>query len=258
MAVFINPIEILQLADMDVELIDATILKKAKRQLFAEIDLADHGTLDYKGEALTRNACEAVIDRLDDPRFIAYFHFLANAPLINDFLATGNEAWLAAYQQAPIFADPGFIQFISPQLAPKMDKVLLSAFLREDGPQVQAVLNLKALLVSQDIDHAFRSLSRELQTHRGGRSHQGGCQGRCPTLHRGRCRRHHLQNREMVSNRGAATAADLLPKPSQQGRCGHQLPPVGDLGAPRPAQGAARIAGAYLADEYRERRQTHV
>lgn len=164
MAVFINPIEILQLADMDVELIDATILKKAKRQLFAEIDLADHGTLDYKGEALTRNACEAVIDRLDDPRFIAYFHFLANAPLINDFLATGNEAWLAAYQQAPIFADPGFIQFISPQLAPKVDKVLLSAFLREDGPQVQAVLKLQALLVSQDIDHAFRSLSRELQT----------------------------------------------------------------------------------------------
>ena len=51
---FINPIEILRLETADIVDIDISIIKKAKRKLFADIDLSDNGHINYKGLSLTK------------------------------------------------------------------------------------------------------------------------------------------------------------------------------------------------------------
>ena len=62
---YINPIEILGLSSVvDTTSIDNEIVKKAKRKLFADIDLSDNGLFEYYGLQLTKGVCEKVIDVL--------------------------------------------------------------------------------------------------------------------------------------------------------------------------------------------------
>jgi hypothetical protein len=164
MAVFVNPIEILKLESLDISAIDATVVKKAKRQLFADIDLSDQGHLEYKGNTLSKNDCEAAIDKLDNPVYIDYFHYLAHAPLLSDFLASGKEDWFIAYKQDDIFGDLGFRMFIGPFLAPRMERSLLRAFVDKDAQQLKSLLKGLVLLQPAEVDVAFRGLSREIQT----------------------------------------------------------------------------------------------
>ena len=52
---YINPIEILGLSNVeDTTSIDNEIVKKAKRKLFADIDLSDNGLFEYYGLQLTK------------------------------------------------------------------------------------------------------------------------------------------------------------------------------------------------------------
>jgi hypothetical protein len=164
MAVFINPIEILKLDSLDISAIDGTAVKKAKRQLFADIDLSDTGHLEYKGNTLSKNDCEAAINQLDNPVYIDYYHYLAHAPLLSDFLASGKEDWFSQYKQDDIYGDLGFRMFIGTYLAPRLDRSLVRAFLDKDGAQLKSMLKGLVLLQPAEVDVAFRGLSREIQT----------------------------------------------------------------------------------------------
>lgn len=163
MTTFINPIEILELEKMDIATIDASVIKKAKRQLFADIDLSDDGHLAYKGASLSKQDCEAAIDRLDAPEQVGYYHYLAGNASLNDFLACGDETWFAAYRQDDIFAEPGFVRMISPFLAPQLERSLLRAFVENAGDRMAALLRAMVLVHPSDVDIAYRGLSRELQ-----------------------------------------------------------------------------------------------
>ena len=51
---YINPIEILGLSDAtNTTSIDNEIIRKAKRKLFADIDLSDNGLFEYYGLLIT-------------------------------------------------------------------------------------------------------------------------------------------------------------------------------------------------------------
>ncbi|MBK9045709.1 MAG: hypothetical protein IPL74_03055 [Bacteroidetes bacterium] len=91
---FINPIEILELTNTDIAVIDNSIVKKAKRKLFADIDLSDNGHLDYKGLSLTKTDCEKVIDELENTNALEFYSHLVSNKLLNEFLVNGNERLL--------------------------------------------------------------------------------------------------------------------------------------------------------------------
>ena len=63
--IFINPIEILELEGYSVGEIDSLLIKKAKRKLFADIELSDDNTFSYKGIPLTKTDCESAIEKLE-------------------------------------------------------------------------------------------------------------------------------------------------------------------------------------------------
>ncbi len=58
---FINPVEILELDTSEISAVDNSLIKKAKRKLFADIDLSDNGHFEYKGLSL-QEACEFVVN----------------------------------------------------------------------------------------------------------------------------------------------------------------------------------------------------
>lgn len=86
---YINPLEILQLKNTDEEITN-DIVKKAKRKMFAEIDLSDEGYLDYYGKKVTKGECERVINDAVDKNQLGYYKYVLKNQKLNDFLIHRN------------------------------------------------------------------------------------------------------------------------------------------------------------------------
>lgn len=170
---FINPIEILELQNYSVSDIDNSLIKKAKRKLFADIDLSDDGVLDYKGVSLTKTDCETAIEKLENPEYVEFYLYLANDnQQLNDFLVNGNENFFfflnSKFSQESIYKLPEFVNFISPYFAPRFDKALLSNFMEFDRLPllslistgiIKDILQTQLLINPTDINIAYKSLS---------------------------------------------------------------------------------------------------
>ncbi|MCL1936923.1 MAG: hypothetical protein FWF52_00825 [Candidatus Azobacteroides sp.] len=127
---FINPIEILGLQNYSVSDIESSMIKKAKRKLFANIDLSDNGLLNYKGINLTKTDCETAIDDLKNSNYMKFYSYLANNnQSLNDFLLNGDESFFLKTSQESIYKLPEFVNFISPYFVSRFDKALLKSFM---------------------------------------------------------------------------------------------------------------------------------
>ena len=161
--VYINPIEILELQKEHVNSIDTNAIRKAKRKLFAEIDLSDNGLFNYYEQKLTKSDCERAIDELEDSnKFEFYFHLASNIEL-NSFLANGNNEFLIKSKQESIYKLPEFINFISPYFTIKIDNLLLKSFQNKDLDLFSSSLRFNYLISQHDLNNAFRSLSNEIE-----------------------------------------------------------------------------------------------
>ena len=161
---YINPIEILGLSSVvDTTSIDNEIVKKAKRKLFADIDLSDNGLFEYYGLQLTKGDCEKVIDDLTNNDLKEFYLYLASNKKLNNFLVNGNDAVFINFKQDSIFKLPEFVKFISPYFAPKFDKALLNAFENEDVEQTKSILKTSFLISQSDINLAYKSVSNNIQ-----------------------------------------------------------------------------------------------
>jgi len=160
---FINPIEILELENTDIAVIDNSIVKKAKRKLFADIDLSDNGHLDYKGLSLSKTDCEKVIDELENTNALEFYSHLVSNKLLNDFLVNGNERLFESFKQESIYKLPEFVKFISPYFSPKFDKAILKAFTDENDERIRKILRTQVLISTTDLNLAFKGLSIEIQ-----------------------------------------------------------------------------------------------
>lgn len=160
---FINPLEILQLETANASEVDNAVIKKAKRKLFADIDLSDNEQLEYKGSLLTKTDCERVIDQLDDQQVMEFYRHLAGNKELNDFLVNGSENIFHSFRQESIYQLPEFIKFVSPYFATRFDKALVNAFNDKDESKLQAVLRTQALMSTADQNTGFKSLGNLLQ-----------------------------------------------------------------------------------------------
>jgi transcriptional regulator with XRE-family HTH domain len=84
-------------------------------------------------EALTKTDCETAIENLENSEYMEFYSYLANdnQPL-NDFLVSGNERIFVKFSQESIYKLPEFVSFISPYLAPRLDRTLLELFISLD------------------------------------------------------------------------------------------------------------------------------
>ncbi|MBX7064481.1 MAG: hypothetical protein K1X37_07165 [Saprospiraceae bacterium] len=161
---FINPIEILQLSNVaDSSQIDSDTIKKAKRRLFADIDLSDDGHYNYYGLQLSKGDCEKAIDELSNNDLKEFYLYLTSNKKLNEFLVNGNENVFVSFKQDSIFKLPDFVNFISPYYAPKFDKALSSAFEDEDVELLKSILKTSFLISQNNVNTAYKGVSNILQ-----------------------------------------------------------------------------------------------
>lgn len=161
---YINPIEILGLSNAtDTTSIDNDKIKKAKRKLFADIDLSDNGLFDYYGLQLTKSDCEKVIDELSNNEIKEFYLYLTSNKKLNAFLVNGNNDVFKNFKHDSIFKLPEFVKFISQYFAPKFDKALLTAFENENEIDTKAILNTSSLIAQNDVNTAYKSISNNIQ-----------------------------------------------------------------------------------------------
>jgi hypothetical protein len=162
---FINPIELLGLdQNTGNEHLSPEGIKRAKRRLFADIDLSDSQTLTYHKRQLTKTECEAAIETLQDPDSIDYYYYLTANSALNAFLTERDTQIFARFEYEPIFNDPDFITFISPHFANQYQKAILDAFRQNSSSKLQNLFKGLPLLSKQDYTLAFRLLEDELKT----------------------------------------------------------------------------------------------
>ena len=160
---YINPIEILELQAVDIESIDNSVIKKAKRILFADIDLSDDGHLNYKGNKLTKSDCEKAIDGIECKNKMEFYSYLANNTPLNNFLVNGDCELFNCFKQESIYKLPEFIEFISHYYSVRLDRALLNLFKNEDLDLFVAALRTEYLVKRSDLKKAYKSLSNEIQ-----------------------------------------------------------------------------------------------
>jgi|GEM_PF-3410659 len=161
--IYINPIEILELKNADVNSIDGNAIKKAKRKLFADIDLSEDGHLNYKGIKLTKSACERAVDELEDHEKKEFYSYLLTNEPLNNFLASGNEQLFSNFKQEGIYKLDEFINFISSSFSSKFNKSITNAFKKNDIGLFRSILRTQILIGKTDIGTAFKNLSNEIQ-----------------------------------------------------------------------------------------------
>lgn len=160
---YINPIEILGLSNAtDITSIDNETIKKAKRKLFADIDLSDNGFFEYHGLQLTKSDCEKAIDELSSNELKEFYLYLCKNDKLNAFLVNGNNEVFENFKKDKIFQKLEFVKFISPYFAPKFDKALLEAFENEIEIETKAILKTSLLITRDDLNIAFRSVTNFL------------------------------------------------------------------------------------------------
>jgi hypothetical protein len=161
--VYINPIEILELKNKEVNEIDSSIIKKSKRRLFADIDLSDSGFYEYNGQKLTKSDCERAIEELEDKNKREFYSHLSSNLELNKFLANGSNELLNSLKQESIYKLPEFVDFISPFFSAKIDHILLKSFQNKDLVLFSSALRAENLISKNDLNKAYKSLGNEIQ-----------------------------------------------------------------------------------------------
>jgi hypothetical protein len=161
---YINPVEILQLSNVaDSSQIDSDTIKKAKRRLFADIDLSDDGHFNYYGLKLSKGDCERAINELSNNDLKDFYLYLTSNKKLNEFLVNGNENVFSSFKQDSIFKLQDFVNFISPYYAPKFDKALSIAFEDEDIDLIKSILKTSFLVSQSNVNTAYKTVSNILQ-----------------------------------------------------------------------------------------------
>jgi hypothetical protein len=155
---FLNPIEILELNDKDLEAIDSNLIKKAKKRLFADIELSDYGSFDYLGNTFSKSEVENSINQLENPDLLEIYYFVSQYRELQNFLSSSDTNLFKNFRREGIFILDQVINFISPYYANSLNKVILGIYLSESANYFKDVVSEKHLLTIQDQDRAFKSL----------------------------------------------------------------------------------------------------
>jgi hypothetical protein len=161
---YINPIEILEFSKVvDISQIDSDSIKKAKRKLFADIDLSDDGHFNYYGIKLSKGECEKAINELSNNDLKDFYFYLNSNKKLNQFLINGNKNLFSSFKQDSILKLNEFVNFISPYYTEKFNKAVSNAFEDEDIDLLKSILKTSFLISQKDINTAFKSVTNILQ-----------------------------------------------------------------------------------------------
>ena len=110
---YINPFELLNIQSENLSDIDSSIIRRAKKNLLADIELSDNNTINHNGIELTKSDCIRAVDDLDNKDKNEFHYFIFKNPDLNSFLTNGDLHFFKTYKSESIYKLPEFLDFIS-------------------------------------------------------------------------------------------------------------------------------------------------
>jgi tetratricopeptide (TPR) repeat protein len=168
---YINPYELLALADIDPWGLDVKQVQKAKKALMQEIDLEDGRVEWMPGLKIDRSMAMKVADELNE-EWSRYWHHIVFEckPLLN-FLSRGSlEHFLVDAEETPTeMLDAlddhaeDFAPWLSKKFAPQYEMVLTEAIQRKDLASIECLLDGRRWVIPEDEDKCFEGVHRQVE-----------------------------------------------------------------------------------------------
>lgn len=155
---FVNPIKILDLSGVQLAEITPALIKKAKRKVFADIDLSDDGLLTTNGISYTKQEVEKAVNQLDDQDYVEYYYFISNNKKLESFLTKADISLFENFTREPFYVLPEFINFISPFFAASFNKAILHSYTHEYLNTFKLLSTSQLLVTPPDRLKAFKSV----------------------------------------------------------------------------------------------------
>lgn len=154
---YINPFDLLEITPEKLSDANGTIINKAKRKLFAEIELSDSSTIVYEGIEISKGDCLRVIDELDNRDKKEFHFFIYQHKYLNHFLAKGKLNFFENYQAESIYKLPEFLDFISQFFAEQYDRLLFENYKRWNHESVAKILSVKPITNEAHYEKCYKS-----------------------------------------------------------------------------------------------------
>lgn len=154
---YINPFKLLNIQADNLSEIDPLTIRKAKKNLLANIELNDNEAINYNGVEITKSACLSIIDELDDKNKKEFHFFIFKNSLLNDFLFDGDLDFFKYFKVESIYTLPEFILFISPYFSFQYDKSLSKNFKKQNFSDVKLLLSIKPIVHETYLEKIYNS-----------------------------------------------------------------------------------------------------
>lgn len=154
--IYINPFDLLLSITSD-NTSDGNDLaiKKAKRKLFAEIELSDSQTILYEEVELNKSNCIKILDELDDKNKFDFHLFIFYQKNLLSFLTRNDLIFFEKYQVESIYKSIDFINFISPYFSESYNSALLKNIRYNNYANVEKILSVPPIVNEQYLDKCY-------------------------------------------------------------------------------------------------------
>lgn len=153
---YINPFDLLNIQSENLSDIDSSTIRRAKKNLLADIELSDNDTINHNGIELTKSDCIRAIDDLDHKDKNEFHYFIFKNPDLNSFLTNGNLRFFKTYKSESIYKLPEFLDFISPFFTFQYDKQLSLNYKKRNIDNVKLLLSTKPITNEDSRELCFK------------------------------------------------------------------------------------------------------
>lgn len=160
---YTSPFELLDLPAADLQQMDRRMLLLKKKQLLAELELADGNSLALKNKEFTKNDIITLFDQLENGGQMEYHAAIAADPVLLQFLQTGQLRTGQRFSFSPLWQDESFLAFVSPYYKAVFNQHVLKALAAGNYEFIGAVFKNPVLLHGPDYDECYGKLHGYLQ-----------------------------------------------------------------------------------------------
>jgi len=163
---YINPFELLEIKSDNLSEINSSIIRRAKKNLLAEIELSGTITISRNGSEITKSDCIRAIDELDNNDKKEFHFFIYQNESLNNFLSDGSLDFFKSYKIESIYKLPEFIDFISLFFVQQYGKQLSKNFKNNNLENVKLILSVNPITNEAFTELCYKptySLLKEIQ-----------------------------------------------------------------------------------------------
>jgi len=158
---YLNPVSLLGITLQTP--LDTKTIQRERKKLLAELELSGGESLELNGRRFTKNELLAYFDELERENIAGYHLAVLEDAVLIKFLQTGEIDQAAAFNDAAIYSDQGFIAWLSPYFYSTFVTYITRCFDHPNAAAMRTILNSPLLMTSTDKERAWHFITAILE-----------------------------------------------------------------------------------------------